>query len=85
MGLALMRELIKEMLAYICLIAMSGFWLFVLLAIAINGTYSWPGGLTSYESNAIILFSELVLSVALFSLGIERLHSFIKRNKGVKR
>jgi len=78
-----MKELIKEMLAYICLMAMSGFWFFVLLMIAINGTYSWPGDLTSYESNVVILFLELALSVVLFGLGVERLFSFIKRNKGV--
>jgi len=75
-----MRDIIKDMLAYLLLIAIGVFLLLLFGLIAINGEFS-VHGLGLYEPCPVILIAELLLSAAILGFGIERLHNFIKKFK----
>ncbi len=65
----------REVLAYILLIACSGVWLLVFISIAITGGYQ------AIEPNPFILYGEILLFVLITGLGIERFRSVFRKKK----
>jgi len=71
-----MNNQIKTMVSHMLLITLSASWLIFFVIEAVHGT------VTFYEPNKVILGIELAICIIILGFGIERLHSFIKRNKG---
>ena len=70
-----MRNIIKDTLSYALLIGCAGFFLLVFILLFIYEDL-WVG-----EPNKVIVALEITLCLGMLTLGIERIHHLIRRNR----